>query len=491
MQFDTGWLSLPKVSFINAHWQNHNQGEKYISINPSNRQKNAMLQFATAEQVDSAVHSAKEAFRASDWARINTRVRGEKLKAVAQIIRKHHAELAYLETLDNGKLYRESYEDDIPEAADVFDYYAGWCDKFYGEVCPTSDKFINYITHQPVGVCALIVPWNFPLVMASWKLAPALAMGNSTIIKPAPPTSLSLIYLYEKIHEANIFPKGVINLLLGGPEVGRALCTHRQVDKVAFTGSTAVGKEIVKNSGDSNLKYVSLELGGKSPNIIFDDVDNLDKIIKNSFSAMFSHKGEKCSEPTRFFIHKKHFDYVVEALAEKAQKTRLGNPFDEQSDQGPQCTEEQFNKILRYISIGKEEGATLVCGGERDVQGDNGQGFFIRPTIFKNVKNSMKICQDEIFGPVLTVCAFEHDEEAVRMANDTMYGLAAGLFTRDITRAHRVAAQLDAGMVYINKYGCYDFSSPFGGFKQSGWGKDMAIHSLRSYTKTKSVWVAL
>lgn len=491
MQFDTTWLTKPKTSYVASTWQEPNQGCEYVSINPANNQKIATINFASNEQVDRAVSVARAAFMSKEWSGLATRKRAELLTHIAAIIRTHRQELAYLESLDNGKLYKESFEDDIPEAADVFDYYAGWCDKFYGEVCPTNHQFLNYIVHQPVGVCGLIVPWNFPLVMASWKLAPALAMGNTTIIKPAPPTSLSLLYLCERIHEARIMPPGVLNVLLGGPEVGRALCLHPGVDKVAFTGSTAVGKEIVKNSGESNLKYISLELGGKSPLIMFDDADKIDKIITNSFTAMFSHKGEKCSEPTRFFIHKKHYNYVVEALVEKANKIRCGSPFDDNSHQGPQCTEEQFNKILRYISIGKEEGAALACGGERDVSGDNGKGFFIRPTIFTDVKNSMKICQDEIFGPVLTVSSFEDDEDVVRLANDTVYGLAAGLFTKDITRAHRVAARLDAGMVYINKYGCYDFSSPFGGFKQSGWGKDMAVHSLRSYTKTKSVWVAL
>lgn len=491
MYLDQAWFLQPKVSYIGSEWVHHHQDHPFKSINPANGQTLATLYAASTSLLDQSVQAARSAMQNSEWSGLSNSARALMLTGIAKLIRDHHKELAYLESLDNGKLYKEAFNDDIPETADVFDYYAGWINKYYGETCPVGPNFLNYTLNEPVGVCGLIVPWNFPLTMASWKLAPCLAMGNTAVIKPSPATSLSLVYLLELIHQQQILPKGVLNMVLGGPEVGRALCLHPHVDKIAFTGSTAVGKEIVKNSGDSNLKYISLELGGKSPNIVFDDANNIDDIINNSFSAMFSHKGEKCSEPTRFFIHKKHYNYFVDALVHKANQVRCGGQFDEASDQGAQCTEEQLNKILRYIHIGKTEGAHLACGGERDVTGENKHGFFVRPTIFVNVNNQMKICQDEIFGPVLTVSPFEHDDEVIDMANDGIYGLAAGLFTKDITRAHKTAAHLQAGMVFINRYGCYDFSSPFGGYKQSGWGKDMAIHSLRSYTKTKSVWVAL
>ncbi|MBI1860760.1 MAG: aldehyde dehydrogenase [Deltaproteobacteria bacterium] len=482
------WLTLePKGAVVGGAWMI--QGERIAAVNPVDQSTLTHFAETPRETVELAVSRAHTAY--ASWRKTNRKERAQLLNRIASAIREHHAELATLETLNNGKLYRESVKDDLPEAAEVFEYYAGWTNKLYGETAPVEGDFLNYIVREPLGVCALIVPWNFPLLMACWKMAPALAMGNTVILKPSPFTSLSAIRLFEILEEKNILPSGVINLVLGGRSVGECLSQHPHVAKIAFTGSTPVGKLIASQSALSNLKGVSLELGGKSPNIIFNDPPDLEEAIQRSFEAMFSHKGEKCSEPTRLLVHKDVAKTVIAGLVKRAEAVKCGDPFDARSDQGPQCHKAHYDKVMDYIRIGKEEGARLAAGGVNDRNGSNAHGLFIRPTIFADVRPEMKIAKEEIFGPVLTVTEFTTDDEAVAMANDTVFGLAAGLWTKDITRAHRIAERLDAGQVFINRYGCYDFASPFGGFRQSGWGKEMAIHSLDSYTKRKSVWVKL
>lgn len=485
------WNHSEKVSFVGGGRFPEKDGEKFVTVNPATGMPLSTLWSAGSQTVNAAVKVARTAFENPSWSQVHPKDRAQLLVRVSALIRQHRAELATLETLENGKLYREAYEDDIPEAADIFEYYAGWTTKVHGETCPVGPGFLNYTVKEPLGVCALIVPWNFPFLLACWKLSACLAMGNTAILKPSPQTSSTLLRFMEILTEAMILPAGVVNVVLGGPATGDLLSGHPDINKISFTGSTAVGKRIVRQSGDSNLKSVTLELGGKSPNILFDDVPDLDFALDRSFYSMFCHKGEKCSEPTRLFVHRAHYAHVLDVLKKKADAVKCGDPFDPTSDQGPQCTLEQFNKILRYIEIGKQEGARLVAGGERDTRGKNAHGFYIRPTIFADVHPDMKIAQDEIFGPVLAVTPFDSEEEVVNMANSTIYGLAAGLWTRDISRAHRVASQLNAGMVFINRFGCYDFASPFGGFKQSGWGKEMAAESLNAYTKTKSIWVKL
>ncbi len=483
-----GWASQPKTSFVHGEWTQP-QGAILDSINPANGKVIASLSEATTDQIDRAVDSGLNAF--ADWKKIGRKQRAGILNQIAAVIRKHRSELATLESLDNGKLYRESYEDDLPEAAEVFEYYAGWTNKFYGETAPVEGEFINYTVREPLGVCALMVPWNFPLLLAAWKMAPALAMGNTVLLKPSPFTSLSSLRLVELLHQEKVLAPGVVNVVLGGAVVGEALSAHARIAKVSFTGSTVVGKLVASQAVQSNLKSVSLELGGKSPNIVFADAPDIDFAIERSFTAMFSHKGEKCSEPTRLFVHESLYPRFEKRLAELAEKVVCGDPFDPKSDQGPQCHEAHYRKILSYIDAGKAEGAKLLAGGTADSKVGSGQGFFIRPTLFGNVGPKMRIAQEEIFGPVLCMTPFRSEDEVVEMANDTIYGLAAGLWTRDVSTAHRVAGRLDAGQVFVNKYGCYDFASPFGGFKQSGWGKEMAVHSLESYTKLKSVWVKL
>jgi aldehyde dehydrogenase (NAD+) len=484
------WLKTPKTSYIDGRFVSPEGGSLVTSENPATGAPVGRYFESSKAEVDAAAAAARGAFRDGAWARWTRRERQVALQKIGELIRRNRAELATLETLDNGKLYSEAYVDDLPETADVFDYYAGWIDKYYSEVSPVEKGFLNYTVREPVGVCALIVPWNFPLLMAAWKLAPALAMGNTVIVKPSPFTSLSLLRLVELIDAEGLLPEGVLNVVLGGGEVGGALTRHPLVDKVAFTGSTATGKDVVRGAAESNLKAVTLELGGKSPNIIFADAPDLGFAIDRSFTAMFSHKAEKCSEPTRLIVERSVYGQVLEALAQQADAVVCGDPFDERSTQGAQCFKAHCDRIMEYIASGKDAGARLVAGGSRDTRGANAKGYFVRPTIFADVRNDMRIAQEEIFGSVLCVIPFTTEDEAVAIANDTTYGLAAGFWTRDVARVHRVAGRLEAGQVFVNKYGCYDFASPFGGFKQSGWGKEMAVHSLEAYTKLKSIWVA-
>ncbi len=490
LEWASEWLKETKKLYVNGEWTAGSTGMTIDTVSPASGRKIGSFTGASKDDVDAAVRAARAAFEGGEWREMSRKERGRRLHRIARLIREHQDELATLESMDNGKLYKEAYNDDVAEAADFFEYYAGWTDKYYGEVNPVEGNFTSMTTRDPVGVCGLIVPWNFPIDMAAMKLAPALSMGNTAVLKPSSVTSLSAIRLFEIIHEAGVLPPGVINLILGEGRTGSFISSHGDVDKVSFTGSTQVGKKLVRDSADSNLKAVTLELGGKSPNIIFADAPNLDAAIERSFYGLFTHKAEKCSAPTRLLVQRPVYDRVVEELTKYANGYKCGDPFDPASDQGPQVSESHMESILRYIESGKEQGARVAAGGYRDTEGANAEGYYVRPTIFADVRNDMKIAQEEIFGPVLCVIPFDTEEEAVRIANDTIYGLAAGLWTNDVARAHRVAKRLDAGQVFVNRYGCYDIASPFGGFKQSGWGKEYAIHSLSSYTKMKAIWIA-
>lgn len=484
------WLQRKITGFVNNEPLSP-AGSAFKPLNPADGSLLGEQFESSATQVDQAVKAAQKAFSSAAWRGLSRAQRVEKIRAIGQAIRDHQAELATLETLSNGKTYAEAFVDDLPESADVFDYYAGWVDKLYGETSPVAEGFLNFTKREPVGVCALVVPWNFPLLLASWKIAPALAMGNTVVVKPAPQTSLTMVRLAEIIRDTKILPPGVFNVVLGGASAGDALTRHPQVNKISFTGGTSTGRFVLKASAESNLKPVTLELGGKSPNIIFQDAGNLEAVAERSFTAMFSHKGEKCSEPTRLIIHESIHDEFIQKLVKRAEAVRCGDPFAPETNQGPQCFEDHMKKILHYIDVGRKEGGLVIAGGHRDTAGTNSKGYFIRPTIITNVTADMTIFQEEIFGPVLAVSKFKTEREAIDLANNSKYGLAAGLYSKDIDRALRVAEQLEAGQVFVNRYGCYDFAAPFGGFKESGWGKEMAIHSLDSYTRIKSVWVKI
>lgn len=482
------WLKETKSCYINGEWVMAS-GSQVESFNPATGEKNGTLQGASEADVNAAVAAAREAFDNGSWRDMPHRQRGAVMRQLAVILRENCEEIATLETLDNGKLFTESLED-VENVATFMDYYSGWVDKFYGEVNPVSGNFFSYTMREPVGVCGQIIPWNYPMDMAGYKLGPALAMGNTIVMKPSSVTSFSLIRFVELIHESGILPKGVLNIIVGKGSVGSYISRHEGVDKLAFTGSTGVGRTLVHDSADTNMKPLTLELGGKSANIIFADAPDLDFAISRSFVAMFCGKGEKCSEPTRLFVERPVYEKVIAGLVEHAKAWKVGDPFVQGNDQGAQVSEAHFNSIMEYIEIGKAEGARLVFGGDRNVEGTNANGYFINPTIFVDCTNDMRISQEEIFGPVLAVIPFDTEEEAVAMANDSPYGLAAGFWTSDIARTQRVAKKLDAGQIFINRYGCYDPASPFGGTKTSGWGRECAIQSLENYTRPKAIWYA-
>ena len=483
------WAGKTHGFFIDGAW--HQAGDALNCIDPTNRKIIGEAGIANVAAVDAAVDAARRALRSGAWPSMSRGERAARLRRAGQLLRDHADELAAIIALENGKTFVEARDDDMPDTADIFDYYAGWIDKFYGETAPVEKGFLNYIAREPVGVCGLIVPWNFPLLLAMWKVAPALAMGNTLVLKPSELTSLSMLRCFDLFDRAGIFPPGVINLVTGGGETGACIANHAGIDKLSFTGSTATGKKIVQAAGASNLKTVTLELGGKAPVLLFDDLPDFDVAVDRCVQVHFSQKGEKCTEPTRLIIQDGLYDRFAKAIVERTHRIVLGDPFDPATGQGAQCGEAQYNKILAYIAQGRADGATLLTGGEAVSPPGAPDGFFIAPTVFGDVDNRLSIAREEIFGPVLVLQRFSTEEQGIALANDTDYGLAAGLYTSNLSRAHRVAAALDAGQVFVNRYGCYDFSAPFGGFRQSGWGKEMGSHALHAYTRQKSVWIAL
>jgi len=398
-------------------------------------------------------------------------------------------EIGTLETLDNGKPIFESRYVDMPMVAEVFRYFAGWATKIMGDTVPVRGPFLNYTLREPIGVVAAITPWNFPLLLASWKIAPALAAGNTVVLKPAQLTSLSALRLGEICQEAGL-PDGALNILTGsGKVLGRALVTHPGVDKVAFTGSTSVGQEIARNAIDS-LKHVTLELGGKSPNIVFADAD-LEAAVRGATIGIFYGKGEVCAAGSRLFVERSIKDAFMEKLLDRVKKMQPGDPMDPKTRFGSLVSEQQMSTVLGYIENGQSEGAKLVAGGSRVTTLGNGKGCFVQPTVFDGVTNNMTIAREEIFGPVLATIAFDDVEDAIRQANDNPYGLAAAVWTRDIAKAHKVARRLQAGTVWVNTYNNYDPAASFGGYKKSGYGRELGAAALEHYTQLKSVWVNL
>ncbi|CCD72650.1 Aldehyde dehydrogenase domain-containing protein [Caenorhabditis elegans] len=471
--------------FINNEFVDAKSGKTFEFVNPANGKLLAKVAEGNRDDVDIAVEAAKKAFKiGSEWRRMDASHRGVLLNRLADLMERDRVILASLESLDNGKPYKEAYNIDLPISIKTFRYYAGYADKNHGKTIPVGGDYFTYTRHEPVGVCGQIIPWNFPLLMQAWKLAPALAMGNTVVMKVAVKTPLSALHVASLIKEAQ-FPEGVVNIIPGrGTDAGEAIASHMDVDKVAFTGSTEVGKTIMKAAAESNVKKVTLELGGKSPNIVFADAD-LEEAVRQSHHALFFNQGQCCSAGSRTFVEGKIYDEFVAKAKELVEKTVIGDPFDENTTQGPQIDESQVETIMKYIESGKKEGAQLVTGGVK--HGD--QGYFVKPTIFANVNDQMKIAQEEIFGPVMIVIRFDSMEELIEKANNTIYGLAAGVVTNDLNKALQVANTIRAGSVWVNCYDVFDPAAPFGGFKQSGIGRELGEYGLAAYTEVKTVTI--
>ena len=493
-------LPEPKVSsfvsrkhkmLINGKWVEAASGKRFPTYNPATGEVLAEIAEGDREDIDRAVKAARNAFENGPWSRLTAAERGRMIWKLADLVEQNLEEFAELESLDNGKPLTIARVADIPLVVDLFRYMAGWATKIEGNTIPISvpytpgQKYLAYTLREPVGVVGQIIPWNFPLLMAAWKLGPALTTGNTVILKPAEQTPLSALRLGELIAEAGI-PDGVVNIVPGyGETAGAALAAHPDVDKVAFTGSTEVGRLIIQAAA-GNLKKVSLELGGKSPSIVFADSD-LDSAIKEAASAIFFNHGQCCCAGSRLFVEKKVYEKVVDGVAKAAEKIKLGPGFEPSSEMGPLVSKEQMDRVCSYLESGFSEGAKAVAGGSK--AGD--QGYFVKPTVLVNTNEDMKVVREEIFGPVVTVMPFSDPEELIPRANKSEYGLAAGIWTKDIRKANRVAAQLRAGTVWINCYNIFDAALPFGGYKQSGWGREMGHEVLEAYTEVKAVCTAL
>jgi len=482
-------LTIDGRALINGQRVDAADGSTFECLSPVDGRKLADVARCKAADVEQAVVAARGAFEDRRWAGLSPRERKTTLIRFADLVMANCEELALLETLDMGKPISASMSTDVPGTANTLRWYGEAIDKVYDEIAPTNDSTLALITREPVGVVAAIVPWNYPLLMASWKIAPALAAGNSVILKPSEKSPLTALRLGELALEAGI-PAGVLNVVPGfGPEAGSPLALHMDIDCIAFTGSTAVGKKIQVMAGESNLKRAWCELGGKSPNIVFADCPDLDRAVAAAAGSIFYNQGESCNAPSRLLVERSIRDEFVEKLKQYSPKHMPGDPLDPNTTMGALVDQMQMDNVLRYIEAGKKQGATLCCGGEQ-VRTETG-GFYVAPTIFDGVTNEMIIASEEIFGPVLSIITFDSQEEAIRIANDTSYGLAAAVWTRDISRAHLMSRALRAGTVHVNCYDEDDITVPFGGFKQSGNGRDKSLHALEKYTELKTTWISL
>ncbi len=473
--------------FINNRFQESQSGKTFATVNPADESVIAQIAEGDKADIDLAVNGARKAFDdGSKWSKMSAGRRGKLLWKLSDLIMKNLDELAYLETIDCGKPISETKMIEIPLAADIFAYYAGAATKIEGETIPVSGNFFNYTLREPLGVVGLIIPWNFPLITAARKIAAALAAGNTVVVKPSEFTPLSTLKLAELFAEAG-FPEGVFNVVTGfGSTAGAALVAHPDVDGIAFTGSTSVGQEIMR-TGALTMKRLSLELGGKSPNIVLADAD-IDTTVKMAAAAIFYNKGEVCTAGSRLLLEESIHDEFVEKLAARASKMVPGDPLNPETKLGPLTSEVQLKKVQGYVDAGKTEGAKLLAGGQRI----GTRGYFFTPTVFDGVRTTMKIAQEEIFGPVLSTLTFKDFDDAVRTANDTYYGLAAGIWTRDIKKAHTLARRIKAGTVWINTYNMYDAAMPYGGYKMSGFTRECGMEAIYEfYTQVKSVWVDL
>ncbi len=475
--------------FIDGQWVDAESGKTFTTPNPSTGATLAEVAEGDKADIDKAVVAARRAYEGK-WSQMSARDRGRLLYKLSQLIEGKSQELAALETADNGKPIRESSYVDLPQVVENFEYFAGYATKIDGETISVPGQMFNYTLREPIGVCGQIIPWNFPLLMAAWKLAPALAAGNTIVLKPAEQTPVTAMELGKLFQEAG-FPDGVLNIVPGyGETAGAALASHPGIDKIAFTGSTEVGKMVAHAAAD-NLTKVSLELGGKAPNIVFADAD-IEQAVNGAMMGIFFNQGQVCCAGSRLFLAEEVKDEFLERFKERAGRVKVGDPMDKTTQMGPQVSEEQLNRIKGYVGIAREEGATVLAGGEcPTLEGDFQRGFFFQPTIFSEVKNNMRVAQEEIFGPVMSVITFKDEDDLLKQANETIYGLSAGIWTRDIVRAHRFAKEIKAGTVWINTFNMFNAASPFGGYKQSGYGREMGKHALELYTQVKSVWVDL
>ena len=474
-----------QLLFIDGKWCQSASGKSFETVDPSTNQVICRVAEGDAADVELAVAAARRAFDSGPWSRMSASERGRLIYKLADLIESHQEELAALESLDNGKPYRDSMAADLPLTIKCYRYYAGWADKIVGKTIPVDGDFTCFTRHEPVGVVGQIIPWNFPLLMQAWKWGPALASGCTLVLKPAEQTPLTALRVAQLAQEAG-FPNGVINVVPGfGPTAGAALTRHMDVDKVAFTGETSTGQLIMEAAAKSNLKRVSLELGGKSPNIVFADAD-IDAAVEGAYFGLFFNQGQCCCAGSRLFVEQSIHDEFVAKLVQRAKSQKVGDPFDPETTQGPQITREQQERVLNFIDSGKKEGATIHCGGGKP----NLPGYFVEPTVFSGVTDGMKIAREEIFGPVMNILPFGNIEEAVERSNRTQFGLAAAVWTRDIKKAHRMARSLRAGTVWINCYDVFDAAAPFGGYKMSGVGRELGEYALQLYTEVKTVYIA-
>jgi aldehyde dehydrogenase (NAD+) len=483
-------VKAPKVKnqqlFINGKWQSSASGKTFPTINPATGETICQIAEGDKADIDLAVKAARKAFEEGAWPRMSAAERGRLLYKLADLIERDKEELAALESLDNGKPYRDAFAIDLPLTIKCYRYYAGWADKIQGKTIPIEGNYFCYTRHEPVGVVGQIIPWNFPLLMQAWKWGPALAAGCTIILKPAEQTPLTALHVAALAEEAG-FPDGVVNVVPGyGPTAGAAISAHMDIDKVAFTGEYLTGQIVSEAAAKSNLKRVSLELGGKSPNIVFADAD-LDAAVEGAYLGLFFNQGQCCCAGSRLFVEEKVHDAMVDKLVRKAKGQRIGDPFDPETTQGPQVSQEQFDRVMSYIDAGRTEGAKMLTGGRRIGE----RGYFIEPTVFDGVTDKMKIAREEIFGPVMNVLTFKDSKEVIQRGNQTFYGLAAAVWTRDIGKAHQIANGLRAGTVWVNCYDVFDAAAPFGGYKMSGHGRELGEYALDQYTEVKTVTISL